>query len=320
MARLVKDRRGSLNSLEGVDMTTAKKVKTTAAVFELPQRLGILQYVEYEPPPKEWCTSDGCLYEGVLTAEGCKRGVCIKYRVWVYSRDRRRWEAEEKWRRRSEETGGCIRQQVADALWELADRFDVGLWYEYRRVGVWVNRHDVFCVVVVNGVRLSQPHCRTVEDCVRQILEEYKREVERMKEPPAPSPLDMAEELLREYPELGAFGVDWVRKWLVLRDRLVEIASVLRRYSWMVDVVRQRPMNILHPYMIEVYIAKDGSEACLSLNPPNAFCARDGAVKETKLELEFKRYETYEDKIREVYRPKGLLAFATTAREYVRIL
>jgi hypothetical protein len=88
----------------------------------------------------------------------------------------------------------------------------------------------------------------------------------------------------------------------------------------MVDVVKQRPMNILHPYMIEVYIAKDDSEVCLSLNPPNAFCARDGAVKEVKLELEFKRYETYEDKIREVYRPKGLLAFTTTAREYVRIL
>jgi hypothetical protein len=74
-------------------MTTAKKIKTVAVVFELPQKLGILQYVEYEPPPKEWCTNDGCLYEGVLTAEGCKRGVCVRYRVWVYSRDKRRWEA-----------------------------------------------------------------------------------------------------------------------------------------------------------------------------------------------------------------------------------
>ncbi len=79
-------------------------------------------------------------------------------------------------------------------------------------------------------------------------------------------------------------------------------------------------MSILHPYMIEVYIAKDGSEAYLSLNPPNAFCAQNGAVKEVKLELEFKRYETYEDKTREVYRPKGLLALTTAAKEYVRIL
>ena len=83
---------GSANSLEGVDMTTVKKVKTVAAVFELPQKLGILQYVEYEPPPKEWCTSEGCLYEGILTAEGCRKGVCVRYRVWVHSRDRRRWK------------------------------------------------------------------------------------------------------------------------------------------------------------------------------------------------------------------------------------
>jgi hypothetical protein len=126
--------------------------------------------------------------------------------------------------------------------------------------------------------------------------------------------------LLREWLELGAFGTEWVRKWVILRDRLVEIAKVLRRFPWMVDVIRQRPMSILHPYMIEAYVAKDGSEACLSLNPPNAFCARDGSVKETRLELAFSRYEVYEEKMREVYRPKGLLAFTTTAREYVRLL
>jgi hypothetical protein len=88
----------------------------------------------------------------------------------------------------------------------------------------------------------------------------------------------------------------------------------------MVDVVRQRPASILHPYTVEAYVAVDGSETCLSLNPPKAYCARDGAVKEVKLELEFKRYEVYEEKMREVYRPKGLLAFTTAAREYVRVL
>jgi hypothetical protein len=72
--------------------------------------------------------------------------------------------------------------------------------------------------------------------------------------------------------------------------------------------------------MVEVYVAVDGSEACLSLNPPRAFCARDGAVKEVRLELEFKRYEVYEEKMRKVYRPKGLLAFTTAASEYVRLL
>jgi len=88
----------------------------------------------------------------------------------------------------------------------------------------------------------------------------------------------------------------------------------------MVDVVRQRPVSILHPYAVEVYVTKDGSEACLSLTSSKAFCARNGVVRETRLELEFKQYETCEDKIREVYRPKGLLAYAAAAREYVRIL
>jgi len=126
--------------------------------------------------------------------------------------------------------------------------------------------------------------------------------------------------LLKEWPELGAFGTEWVRKWLVLRDRLVEIAKVMRRFPWMVDVVRQRPMSIHHPYTVEVYAARDGSEACLPLAASKAYCAQNGSVREVKLELEFKRYETYEDKIREVYKPKGLLAYTTAAREYVRIL
>jgi hypothetical protein len=120
--------------------------------------------------------------------------------------------------------------------------------------------------------------------------------------------------------EAETFGVEWVKKWLDLRDRLVEIAKTLRKFPWIVDVVRQRQMGILHPYTVEVYVARDGSEACLSLNPPKAYCAQNGVVRETKLELEFKRYEVYKEKIREVYKPKGLLAYTTAAREYVRIL
>ena len=36
-------------------------------------------------------------------------------------------------------------------------------------------------------------------------------------------------------------------------------------------------------------------------------------------ELAFSRYEVYEEKTREEYRPKGLLAFAAAAREYMRM-
>jgi hypothetical protein len=58
----------------------------------------------------------------------------------------------------------------------------------------------------------------------------------------------------------------------------------------------------------------------VSLTSSKAYCARGGAVKEARLELAFSRYEVYEDRIREVYRPRGLLAYTTAAREYVRLL
>jgi len=157
----------------------------------------------------------------------------------------------------------------------------------------------------------------------RKQLRIRRETMERPREPPEPAlvvKINPVEELLKEWPELGAFGTEWVKKWLDLRERLIEIAKTLHRFPWMVDVVRQKPVSILHPYLVEVYVAKDGSEACLSLNPPKAFCVRDGAVREVRLELEFSRYETYEEKIREVYRPKGLLAYTTAAKEYVRIL
>ena len=114
--------------------------------------------------------------------------------------------------------------------------------------------------------------------------------------------------------------MEWAKKWAILRDRLVEIAKVLRKFPWMVEVIRQRPISILHPYTVEVYVARDGSEACLSPTLSKAYCAQNGSAREVKLELEFSRYETYGDKIREVYRPKGLLAYTTAAGEYIRLL
>ena len=216
--------------------TAAQKIKTTAAVFELPQKLGILQYVEYEPPPREWCIN-GCLYEGLLTAEGCRRGVCVKYRVWVHSKDRRTWGARERWRRRrgDKDVDGCIRQQVADALWELAGRFEVGVWYEYVRVGAWSRQFDVFCGVVVNGVRLDQPYCRAVEECVEEMLRDYRREVERLREPPPPPPPDPAEELLRSSRSCkpsawSGLGSGWIlgRGWWRLPRLCVDFRGWLR--------------------------------------------------------------------------------------------
>ena len=51
----------------------------------------------------------------------------------------------------------------------------------------------------------------------------------------------------------------------------------------MVEVAGQRPMSILHPYTVEVYVTKDGSEACLSPTLSKAYCAQNGSVREVKL-------------------------------------
>ena len=42
--------------------------------------------------------------------------------------------------------------------------------------------------------------------------------------------------------------------------------------------------------------------------------------EEARLGLVHIRLDAYEDRLREVYRPKGLLAYAAAAREYVRML
>jgi len=287
--------------------------RVAAAVFELPRVLGILQLVEYEPPPREWCSKEGCPCEGLLTAEGCRRGICVRYRVWLFAWNCRGWRLprREPRRERREGSGGCVPQQIADALWELAGRgYEVGVLSD--------------CGLVVNGVKVFKPSCRSISECVERILEEYRRELERQREPPPPPPPDPAEELLREWPELGAFGVEWVRAWLPHRERLARIAGALRRYPRVAEILREvlalEPAGRVHPYMLSAYLSRDG-ELCVAINAlPEHYCARDGAIRKVRLDLEFKRLEPHGGEVREVYRPKGLLAFATGAKEYVRIL
>jgi hypothetical protein len=175
-------------------------MKTEVAIFELPSLLGIPQHVEYEPPPREWCTSEGCPHEGVLTAEGCRRGVCIRYRAWVFSWDGERWSAKERWRRRrvGEESGGCLRQQVADALWEVAERG--------HSVEV-----DGECGVVVNGVYIGRVSCRSVGECVEEVLRGYERARETSPKPRRDPAEEEYEELLQKYPLLR-----WWSKSLVI--------------------------------------------------------------------------------------------------------
>ena len=74
------------------------------------------------------------------------------------------------------------------------------------------------------------------------------------------------------------------------------------------------------PYAVFVLTTKDGSDAYLTFGWQKAYRAQNGVVKEVELELQRSRYEEYNGKTVEVHRPRDLLAFATTAKEYVRVL
>jgi hypothetical protein len=53
----------------------------------------------------------------------------------------------------------------------------------------------------------------------------------------------------------------------------------MRKYPWIVEVIKQRQVGILHPYAVEVYVARDGSDVCISLTSSKAYCAQDRAVR-----------------------------------------
>jgi len=133
-----------------------------------------------------------------------------------------------------------------------------------------------------------------------------------------PEQADPVERLLKEYPELGAFGVDRLRTWAPRAGKQIAgIARVFRRYPWMAELIGQGPVGLIGPYSVEAYASRDGSEACISLFGGWAYCSADGGVR--RLELEFSRLEPHGDWVREVYRPKKPSIFAK-AKEYVRIL
>ncbi|MFP3211896.1 MAG: hypothetical protein RXQ02_01390 [Thermoproteus sp.] len=106
-----------------------------------------------------------------------------------------------------------------------------------------------------------------------------------------PEPADPVERLLREWPELGVFGADWLRTWAPRAEKqIARIARVLRRYPWMAELIGQGPVSLVNPYSVEAYVARDGSEACISLFGW-AYCSADGGATVRMLELESSRLE-----------------------------
>jgi len=89
----------------------------------------------------------------------------------------------------------------------------------------------------------------------------------------------------------------------------------MRRYPWMVEVAKQRPMS---PPVYSGGLRGEGWVRGVSLpHPAEGFLRPKRRSEGGKA---FSRFEVYEGKVREVHRPKGLLAYAAAAREYVRML
>jgi len=280
-------------------------MRAEVALFELPRLLGVPQYVEYEPPPREWCTSEGCPHEGILTAEGCRKGVCIRYRVWVFSWDGERWSAKERWRRRrSEETGGCLRQQVADALWEVAERgFAVEVGGD--------------CGIVIDGVYIGRIWCRAVGECVEEMLHAYEY---AQKTPPKPrrSPEEEEyEKLLQRYPSLRFWNKQLVIDALRRSDARWGLQNLLSRLT----NVDERVWAFLGRFeldlrcTVEVYVG--GEELCVRFHvgycEPRLYCHSYGQGWRPVGEMpKFLRLKPLEDsRLAEVYTIEN--------REYVRV-
>jgi hypothetical protein len=279
--------------------------RVSVSVFELPTLLGIPQYVEYEPPPREWCTSESCPHEGVLTAEGCRRGVCVRYRVWVFSWDGERWSAKERWRRRRvEEAGGCLRQQLADALWEVAERgYDVEVGRD--------------CSVAINGVYVGAVSCRAVGGCVEEVLRAYEH---AQKTPPKPrrSPEEGEyEELLQRYPLLRFWNKQLVIDALRRSDTRWGLQNLLSRLASIDERVWAflGRFDLDLRFAIEVYAS--GEELCVRFYISQGlriYCHAPGKGWRPVSEVpKFTRYQPLEDsKLAEVYRIGD--------REFVRIV
>jgi hypothetical protein len=229
----------------------------------------------------------------------------MRYRVRVRSKDKRRWEARER-REKNEDVGGCLKQTTADALWELSEKYDVGVWYEYKHVcrgcrDVTLDK----CGVAINGIKLGLPYCRTVEDCVKQILEDYERTLEALREPPMRAGGRATEEFLRQYPELEVFGIQWVKEWLPhARERMEKIAAILRSHHKIREIIERIGLRE-NLYLIEIFISKDAAEECVAVGV-DVYCLSD---KIRKVSLDYIG----------LVAPRGLMAFAKR-KEFVRAI
>ena len=67
--------------------------------------------------------------------------------------------------------------------------------------------------------------------------------------------------------------------------------------------------------MVEVYVAVDGSEACLSLNPPRAFCAQKRSRKGDKAGAGLQQVRDIRGEDRRGVPPQGVIDIHSSGQE-----
>jgi hypothetical protein len=222
----------------------------------------------------------------------------VRYRVWVFSWDGERWSAKERWRRRrggEEEPGGCLRQQVADALWEVAERG--------HSVEV-----DNECGVVVNGVRVGRISCRTAAECVEEVLKMYERASKEPPRPRRPPEEEEYEELLQRYPPLRWWNkqavIDALKRGEAYRWGLQNLLSRLSNADERVWALLGR-FDLDMRCAVEVFVS--GEELCVRFHvgncEPRLYCLEAGrGWRPVPGTPKFVRYKPMEDgRLLEVY-------------------
>jgi hypothetical protein len=127
--------------------------------------------------PRRFGITYGCVEDGYVVAAGAAKGLHMRYRI-VY--DVGLWRQIERGRAELErmKNGGGVLQVVADAIYELAEKHEVGL---ERRCEYGMSGIPLRCkhYVLVDGVRVEAGVCggaASHSECIKLILQQIERE------------------------------------------------------------------------------------------------------------------------------------------------
>jgi hypothetical protein len=260
--------------------------------------------------------------EGELVAEGCTKGVCVKYRVAVV-RKNGRWEVKGPRRREKKEGDRGPSGELYEALLVLSEGGrEVGVRYAAgdRRRGCEAYE------IEIDGTLLPVPECRSAGECLKALRQEFEEYWERVRlaldtEPRLPREVELA----RQYPELVEVLGERLF-FLYARDEWGErhvirpLGEVLRQFPRLADVLRGCLDGERDSLGFVIVVREDGEEACVRCPRREVqvlrACARRGGGVAGDPGIDWER--PVSEGGREVYCLRGLLRYRPGSPRYVR--